>query len=224
MSSIDRQYTGLSVTVKDMQPILDKYDLTVKRLENMEPAMREVAKYIKGLIKANFESEGRRRGGSWAKLKDATIRKKARLVAGSTGLTITGMSASGGFTTRRGSRFGPTLRPSNRKGVPKHIWEPVRLTDRLYNAAVGRTDESIIDVGNNYVIIGVVGIPYAQLQRFGGGRNHVPGRDYLYVTQDDRIRMMQVIEDYVYEYWFGGVIGAKRSRGYGGYVYPISSE
>jgi phage gpG-like protein len=221
---IDKQFTGFSVTVENMQPILEKYNLTIDRAEHMEPAMRLIGRHIKDLIRANFESEGRRRGGSWAALKPATIRKKMRLVAGTSGLTITGSNPHGGFTTKRGNKFGPTLHPVNRKGVPKHVFEPVRLTDRLYNAAVGHTDESVGEIGARHVIVGVEGIPYAQVQRFGGGKNKIPGRDYLLITQADRIRMMQIIEDYVYEQWFGGVSGAKRTRGYGGYVYPISGS
>lgn len=45
---------------------------------NMRPALREIADDMMRVIGATFNSQGRRYGGSWTRLKPATIREKLR--------------------------------------------------------------------------------------------------------------------------------------------------
>jgi len=222
----DYTYTSFNVTVKGLRPIIKKYENLIRGVEvDSEKGLRDLVPYVKGLIRANFESEGRRRGGQWAHLKPDTIKRKMQLVAYGAGAEriIRGTPFGGGFITFSGGRITGAFKPT-KKGQAKHIWEPVRLTDRLFDAATGTTSDSYILVTPKDLVVGVQNIPYARLQRFGG-HNNVPSRDYLYMTELDKINLMREFEDWVYGQYVG-IIGfegmpgvGRRKRGYGGYVY-----
>lgn len=49
-----------------------------RRARNMKPALRIIRDDIRRVIAATFSAQGRRYGGSWEFLKEATIRKKVR--------------------------------------------------------------------------------------------------------------------------------------------------
>src|SRR5215469_3361394 len=77
----DYTYTSFNVTVKGLRPIIKKYENLIRGVEvDSEKGLRDLVTYVKGLISANFESEGRRRGGQWAHLKPDTIKRKIHLV------------------------------------------------------------------------------------------------------------------------------------------------
>jgi phage gpG-like protein len=200
----------------EIERISAKYRGYKERAINPTLAMEEIANYLQSVVKKNFESEGRRKGGSWPALKKDTIRKKLQLVGAGGGVRLQGGYAfGGGFFIRPKGSSGVTgvFRPT---GGAIHVYEPVRLTDRLYNAAIGKTSESIRVVEKYSAVIGVKGsVEYAAVQKNGGG-NNIPARDYLMIDESDRIDMLHIVEDWIFQTSIGG---QRRPKGMGGYVY-----
>lgn len=208
-------YSRFSASKTEIAAIAAKYTKIGEKVADTTPAMDLIADYLQLIFEKNFESWGRRKGGSWPALKQATIKKKLRLVGAGGGHRLQGGYAFGGgfFIRPKGS--------SGVKGVFRpaqgaiHVYEPVRLTDRLFNAASGKSSETVRQTLHNKALVGVEGIPYAKVQRFGGG-NKIPARDYMMVDEQDRIEMLRILETYIFQVTIGG---QRRPKGLGGFVF-----
>jgi phage gpG-like protein len=213
----DLTYARFGTNKEQIEKIANKYRLTAKQVTDMEPVMRSIADNLQIIFKRNFESQGRRKGGSWTALKPETIKHKLRLVGQGGGHRLQGGSPFGGgfFIRPKGSSVTGVFKPTT---GAIHVYEPVRLTDRLFNAATGQTSETVKEVTRYKAIVGVQGIPYAKVQRDGGG-NSIPSRNYMYVDEGDRIEFLHLVEDHIFVYYAAGSGFTRRAKGLGGYVF-----
>jgi phage gpG-like protein len=214
----DLTYARFGTNKAEIEKIANKYRLTAKQVTDTAPVMRSIADNLQIIFKRNFESQGRRKGGSWPALKQETIKHKLRLVGQGGGHRLQGGRAFGG---------GFFIRPKGSSGITGvfkptagalHVYEPVRLTDRLFNAATGQTSETVKEVTRYKAIVGVQGIPYAKVQRDGGG-NSIPARNYMMVDEADRIEFLHLLEDHIFLYYAAGSGFVRRAKGLGGYVF-----
>lgn len=66
------------VTIQGSKPIIKDLRRLGERIKDARPALVVVDEYLADAMKKNFESQGRRGGGSWRKLSEGWVKRKAR--------------------------------------------------------------------------------------------------------------------------------------------------
>jgi phage gpG-like protein len=215
---VSTEFIQFTPSKGDIDRIVAKYAGMERRRINTVPVMKDIADYMQALIQRNFESSGRRKGGSWPALKKDTIRRKLQLVGQAHEVKLQGGHPFGGGFFIKGG--GGVLKKFG-QGQPKHVYEPVRLTDSLYDALVHNGYGGVREAKQDKALIGFKkrAIPYGATQRYGGG-NNVPSRDFMMMDNSDRIYMLRLVEDYIFSSFFTPQeFGTRRPRGLGGYVH-----
>jgi len=134
-----------------------------QRAANAAPALRNVGEYLMQVTDTQFSSQGRRGGGSWAKLSPQWLFRKQRL------------------------GHDPRI---------LHMSGALRRSVTKWNAR-GSTHQ----VSNTQLIFGT-NLPYAGRHQFG--YETTPKRQFLKVTDRDRVHMRNLIRDHLMEAWRGG--------------------
>jgi len=70
---------GLTITIMGNEEARLMLNQMAERVENMQPVMWRIREDIYRVVKATFESQGRRHGGSWAHLSEKWQERKIKM-------------------------------------------------------------------------------------------------------------------------------------------------
>ena len=154
----------------------DEYEAVARRRLNTIPLMRVIGNQIHQIIKETFISQGRRGGGSWAKLSESTMRRKM-------GYSGTGIYPlfGGGWSVRK--KYGGGFERG--RSDPRILF---RSHDMYKSLTSLKAEGAIVDPKQDFVIIGTK-FGYAKYHRTG--TMDMPARDWWKPTSGDRKRMAE---------------------------------
>lgn len=154
-------------------------DQLLSRVENFEPALREIGEDLTESVKLRFASTTAPDGSPWAPNKQSTIDAYLGQYAGS--------FKKDGSQSKKGAARSAAKKP---------------LTGET--KALGTTIHYVLDSGNDAVAVGSA-LPYAAMANFGGTKaafpqlwGDIPARIFLGMSETDAANVMGTLERHLF--------------------------